>query len=305
MPISHFIDPKLGDVVPIDGAVDYFEDAGICPGEVVQAIIEDRDDIRRSWLHISPSMMNPENNCRREIAITRTMDYGMDPLSMWSAYEGTAWHKAFNLFGRAIKGWHREMPLPGPEDVDHPLVRKIEREGQTFYELEIFKDLWISGVADKVSEDFKIIQDLKSTNYPWTMKKLSPPMDFAESQVQSYAPQVNLYARAIHLLKGVEPEERWVWRMYRGSRDHKFTFRKLPIPKIPADRLETFVREHSETSLAYLKAAHDAEPGPAREGFIASIPMDGKDKRMYADKKCSLYCPVQDICYKIAGLTVF
>ena len=305
MPISHFIDPKLGDRVEIADAVAYFEASGICPGEVVQAVINDRDDARRTWLHISPSILNPENNCRREIVIQRTVDYGMDPLSMWSAYEGTAWHKAFNLFGQDIEGWYREMPLPGPDDADHPLVRKVERGGQVFYELQIFDGVWVSGIADRVRKDFKVVSDFKSTNYPWTRRKEDNPYDYAESQVQSYAPQVNLYARAVRLLKGVEPEERWVWRIYRGSRNHNFTFRKLPIPRIPDDKLEVFVREHAETLMAALDEAHHAEPGSAREAVIARIPMDGKVKRMYADKKCDLYCPVKDICYKIAGLTVF
>ena len=305
MPISHFVDAKLGDAHSLEEAVGYFEDAGICPGEVVQAVIEDRDDIRRSWMHISPSMMDPDKNCRRELVIARTVDYGMDPLSMWSAYEGTAWHKAFNLFGKDIKGWHREYPLPGPSDAHNPYVRKVEREGQTFYELEVFPGLWISGIADRVREDFKVISDFKSTNYPWTPKFEGTPRDYAEDQIKSFSIQINLYARAIELLKGVRPEERWVWRIYRGSRDKRYTFRKMPIPFIPPTQLEELVREHSETSLAFLRQAHDAEPGAAREAVIASIPMDGKDKRMYNDKKCSLYCPVKDICYGIAGLTVF
>jgi hypothetical protein len=305
VPIAYFIDPKIGEKVPIEVAVKHFEESGISPGEVIQAIIDDRDDARRTWLHISPSIMNPDNNCRREIVIQRTMDYGMDPLSMWSAYEGTAWHKAFNLFGKAINGWYREMPLPGPEDSDHPLVRKVERDGQTFYELQIFDGIWMSGVADRVREDFKVVTDFKSTNYPWTRRKDENPYDFAESQVISYAPQVNLYARAVRLLKGVEPEQRWVWRIYRGSRNHAFTFRKLPIPRIPDDALDTLVREHALSLSGFLEAAHVADPGAAREAVIAGIPLDGKIKRMYADKKCSMYCPVKDICYKIAGLTVF
>lgn len=305
MPIANFIDPKTLELVSIEEAVAHFEETGLSPGEVIQAIIDDRDDARRKWLHLSPSILNPENNCRREIAIQRFLPFNLDPLSMWSAYEGTAWHRAFNLIGENVSGWHKELALPGPADVDHPKVRKVESEGQTFYELEVFPGIWLSGVADRVREDFKVITDFKSTNYPWTRTKDAPPMDFAESQIRSYQIQVNLYGRMVELLKGTTIEELWVWRIYRGSRNRNFTFRKLPIPKVSPELLESKIREHAETLDGFLRATHAAEPGPERDAVVNGIPMDGKDKRMYNDQKCSLYCGARDVCYKLAGHTVF
>lgn len=305
MPIAYFIDPKTLETVDIGKAIEHFEETGLAPGEVIQAIIDDRDDARRKWLHLSPSILNPENNCRREIVIQRTMDYTLDPLSLWSAYEGTAWHRAFNLLGEKINGWYREMPLPGPKFADHPQVRKAEYDGDSFYELEIFPDIWVSGVADRVREDFKVITDFKSTNYPWTRSKDASPYDYADSQIKSYAVQVNLYARMVRLLTGVQPEQLWVWRIYRGSRNRNFTFRKLPIPFLGDDALHSLIRDHALSLNQFLTSAHAADPGPAREEVIKLIPMDGKEKRMFHDQKCPLYCAVKDICYRLAGHTVF
>lgn len=305
MPIAYFIDPKTMEHVPIEKAVEHFEETGISPGEVIQAIIDDLDDARRQWLHLSPSIMNPDVNCRREIVINRTLPIGLDPLTLWSAYEGTAWHRAFNLIAQSYGGWYREMALPGKEDAAHPKVRKVEHNGQEFYEVEVFPGIWLSGVADRVKEDYSILTDFKSTNYPWTRRKDETPYDYAESQVQGWSIQVNLYKKMIEILKGIRPSEMWAWRIYRGSRNRNFTFRKLPIPFMDDERLEAKIREHATTLHGYLEAAHNADPGPDREAVIKGIPLDGKDKRMYNNQKCPLYCSAKDTCYKLAGLTVF
>ena len=297
MPIRMFLDSAAQERVSPELAAKHFDDSGIMPGEAVQAILEDETREHRTGVHISPSLMNGEKTCRREIVIKRFLPYDQDPLVLWEAVEGTVWHDALGMHDRT-KTWLRELSLPGPEDEGHPQVRKIG----SFYQLEVFPGLWMHGTADRVSHDFKVLCDVKTTRYPWTPRPDGTPRDFIADQLADWVIQINLYARMIEILKGVRPSEQWAWRIYRGSRSRVHTFRKVAVPILTDETLWSRISDHALSLSHFLQGAAEQDGEEAVQNYIkTNVPMDGEIKRIFRGDKCLKYCSVREVCFKMAG----
>src|SRR3990172_7130753 len=113
MALTHFISPLSGEEIPIEQAPAYFEDQGIMPGDVVQAMIRGEQNPAHNGTHIGPSIGNPETTCRREVVGKRFLNYKTNPRKMWAAMEGTMFHSS--MVAHALPGWEsaRRVPAQG------------------------------------------------------------------------------------------------------------------------------------------------------------------------------------------------
>lgn len=300
MPIRMFIDPTTQERISPELAAQHFHDHGIMPGQAVSAILADEFRENRTGTHISPSIMNGEKTCRREIVIKRFLPYDQDPLVLWEAVEGTVWHEA--LAAHDHSGWHRELSLPSEADASHPKVRLIVGSLGSFYQVEVFPGIWMHGTADMVSPDYGIIEDIKTTRYPWTPKPDGIPRDFIADQLADWTYQVNIYGLMIEILKGVRPKEQWAWRIYRGSRNRVYTFRKVAVPILSAESVWERIKDHATSLNQMLLETSQQETEEARRDYIkVHVPMDGEIKRIFRGDKCLKYCSVREQCFAMAG----
>lgn len=301
MPIVAVRDPITLDSIPIEDAPVRFEDAGIMPADVVALILKDAQDEARLTPHVSPSSINPDTNCRRELFLRRYANYVIDPWKQWAAMEGTLFHRM--VAGQA-PGWKSEVRVPA--------------EGK----IELWPGVEMGGTIDRLRDDGSEIADHKTTKYPWTPKPDAQPRDFARPE--EWAIQLNTYrllvekARALGLLDVAKPvEELWVWRTYRGSRLDSKTFRKIRVPWMTSEEIWAKCGDFITSLLGWYAEAEavKAEMTPnttiynTLEGKLdeiaGRIPMDGEDKAMFGGKKCTAYCGVNEVCMRIAGRASF
>jgi hypothetical protein len=293
MPLTHLHDPVNGIDIPLEQAPEYFEHQGLIPMEVTQALLNTANDPRRLDEHLSPSVADPDTTCRREQIIRRFMPYSLDPMVTWEAMEGTVWHNAFSAMSEGNQDWFSELPIPGPDDEDLPHVKRTTEDVLV---VETLPGIWLSGVVDRVSRDFKTLVDHKTQRFSkrdWGFKS-------------GWKLQINLYVLMIKRTKDVEPEQLAVWRTYRGSYERDRTFRYFPCPKMNVDEIDSKIRKHCEDlqkRLVEAKAAYDAGDQAAIEDLIKNTPMDGQT--MFNGKKCSQYCSVQKVCFGLEGLPTF
>lgn len=173
-PVVGFKCWKTGQDVPIEDAFEHFHvEHRLMMGPSIQAIVNSAtDDRRMAGAGVSASMGSPTETCRRQILIERFVDFIMDPRDLDEAEEGTMFHSAFLKRGVGIEGWGFEHPLPGPQDLDHELVRENPKHG--FPEMEILPGVWHSCIVDMFTSDWRAIHDLKTkraarTFYPPSM----------------------------------------------------------------------------------------------------------------------------------------
>lgn len=236
MPLTHLIDPTLGKKIPLEEAAEYFEQAGLMPAPVINAIIrsERENEKTRCGDRVSPSMATPDALCRREHAIKRNLPYGLNPLTLWEAMEGTVWHSA--LLPEEGEDWDYEVAV-GP--------------------VELF-GVSLSGHVDGLRKDRKKLIDIKTQRFSkkdWGMK-------------DDWRYQTSIYCHIIHAQYGVMPEPT-VWRIYRGSYERERTFRRFNFEVVPLDKLEKLVGGFLKETQQILGEATTAEK-------IATLALEGE-----------------------------
>lgn len=310
MPIRAFVHPTTNEIVPLDQAVDVFEDSGIMPAGITQILVDDINDSRRQGAHLSPSMLIPETTCRREVVIKRLLEYDLDPLTLWDAIEGTLYHRMV-ASAKASQGRKREYEVPLP-------ARASDREQVA--EIEVFPGITLSGRTDVVEhtptadcDDTAMlraveIQDIKTSRFPWKKGKDGKPISYDHFKIPEWTIQTNLYRYLYEAEHETVVRALWVWRAYRGSYDRTVTWRKIPIPLVPKAQLWEQIGEFTTTLKAFLEKGVEIWKGgdkAALEEFVRTVPMDGEINRMFHGQKCPSYCAVQKICFGLEGRTTF
>lgn len=288
MPLTHFLDPKSNERIEFADAPTYFDEQGIMPYEAISILVQRFGDTRRGGAHLSPSMLNPQASCRREIALKRFAEYGINPLRLWEMEEGTIWHAAFELAGNesAVGQWQHEMLLPNETFAGQAGVRQT-KDG--VWEYEVFPGIWLSGVVDRLKNDLTVLVDHKTTR-------------FAKSRAgykADWTPQVNLYRFMVEDLTGADITEQWVWRMFRGSYERDMTFRKFKVPYISREemqsRIESWTLELRDGLLNCVECQASNDQAALDEALLA-VPADGKVKNLWGGKKCKDWCHVRPEC---------
>ena len=305
--------------ITFENAPQYFDDQGLAPAEVVSSIIRD-DAGRGPQPYLSPSILNADTTCRREIVISRFIDYFMDPLSKWMAVEGTTFHDAFIQV--PTPGWDYEVALPADpqckcgadlmdnlEEIEeglpafcgncrevqgwrhshgdhrnHPNVKRCEEDGKL--RLELFPGHWMKMRLDRLRADKRVIVDFKT--------KRNAKVDRWKQDMVSWAIQLNCYRRAVHLLYDVPDVEMWVWRIYRGAYDADRALRKFEVPVANVATMELLL-PHIDSLAGFLRQAWEVKDDKqALLSLVKTIPADGVE--MFNRKKCLKYCQVEAQC---------
>jgi len=328
MPVKALLCPKTEKEIPFQEAPMHFERMGIMQAETVQAMIDNENQHRRMGTSLSPSIMDPSTNCRREIAIKKFLDYLLNPLDMWEANEGTIWHASSRAAGAKVPGWDREILIPDPDVASHVENPAFKWDERGVAHLEIFPGILCNGMIDGLSDDHRIIKDLKTKRYPYLRSgKDATPREYGISE--DWVTQLNVYRRMVEIVYfgGEEGnvEELRLWRQYRGSRrkdlTHKCFGRTVDadgvehdesVPILTNEELEFRIREHCNTTTAWLNRCLVAKANAERTGedpvphiikVIEEIPMDGLP--MFRGQKCHQWCSVNKICYSMANLATF
>jgi hypothetical protein len=279
MPLVGLRDPQTLEVFDLKNAVEHFEEAGLVPREITALVAQEGEGRINSRPFISPSIMDPGSTCRRQMMIERYLDYVLDIHKVWAAKEGGVWHDAFASIG-AGDDWYNEYMLPP------------QHKGRTVKRMEIFPGVWIRGIVDRAKKDWSEVHDFKTTK----------PAKKDYGLKQDWKVQVNIYARMIEQLYGVKPKM-YVWRMIRGSYEPSNVFRKFSVPEL-TDAEWAKVQAFSESLVAKLEACEAlVDEKEAIKMLIKNTPMDGIG--MFGNKKCELYCAVQEQCYSIEGIPTF
>lgn len=286
MPVANIVSPS-GELYSIEEAPAALEAEGILPYEVALRLVSRLNSPRRGDVRVSPSMMDASTTCRREAAIKAFLPYAVDLRTQWSMEEGTLIHQALEEAGRTgnTEGVHYEYGLP------------VDGAGGSLEEAEIFPGIFVHGTIDKLDLNSKTLTDFKSSRWPRT-NKAGAPIDYGVKQ--DWIIQTNLYRRLVKVCLDVDIENIFVWRIYSGSYNHNYTFRKFPIPIMPDAALEAAVRPHYESLKSYLTKTKFGAADTRTS--IKAIPLDGRN--MFAGKKCSQYCAVRDICDEIEGISL-
>lgn len=294
MPINGFIDWRTGEVIGLDKAHDHFMHNGLMMGPAIQALVNNAgqgDERRGKGAGVSASIADPAVTCRRELIIRRHHDYAIDPRVLMDAEEGTLLHAAFFGRGRSGEGWGAETMVPSPADladVDKPSVR-LNPSG--FPELELWPGVWFSCVVDYHTSDWTEIHDLKTKR----VSKADYPPD------RSAYLQLNLNKLAVErLYPQAKVERMFIWRYFRGCYEKERTWKRFDVPVWTEEECRALAEDHLASIIAFDEAASKLT-GEELESFISSLPMDGKVKRMFNDKKCGMYCAVKSICFGLAN----
>lgn len=315
MPIKSLIGPN-GERVALEDAPTYFDEIGLIPMEATAAMLGHEMRARTEHTMLSPSKMDPEKVCRRQVVIENFLPYDLEPMVLWEAWEGTLWHRVFVREGQTLIGDCREISLPRPEDTGKPGVREIENG---ILAIEVFPGIWMRGTLDRLKDDLESLTDHKTQRTPgttWTKdsktgEKVAKLQDYGERNVPQWALQLNIYGFMVEKVFGSFPKHLWIWRTYRGCYDRAAIFRKFPIPRLSKDEVWAKVGTLATTLQSYLREAEEIrvgeeaqgrDPVAALERFIKGIPMDGKDKHMFNGKKCTMFCEVKDLCFKLANV---
>ena len=304
MPLAGLWSPQLGQRLSLDEAPWALEDAGIMPAEVVAAIIRGEDAPHRLGPFLSPSQASPDTTCRREVAIKKYVEYYLDPLTLWEAQEGSAWHRALSIAGR-LDGIDYEVEVPTAALIAQG--GNITPDSHGALRAEIFPGIFMHGTIDMLDRQRFVLRDIKTTRYPKEVKKRNPEtgeVEFAPADYgckDEWVLQTNLYRRLLEVVYGMALKEIWVWRIYRGSWNRRYTFRKFAIPQVPNDKLEAHIGEHCRSSQQFFELIEKAPTPEARLAALDAVPMDGEKRGMFNNKKCSMYCSVRNECWRLAG----
>lgn len=305
-----------GEHLTLEEAPEYFETVrvsdereGVMPAEAVVAII--RAELAHEGRHarMSPSMLWPDSNCRREIYLRRFTPYYLDPLGVWEAQEGTLIHGALEMSGDEVPGYRRELRLPRPGDENATIDPD---DGKPV--VELWPGVFMSGTLDKIKDDGSVLTDVKTSKYPKTFGKQLPSRDFGEQKVGAeWAVQLNSYREMFKLLYGRDAEKLWVWRLYRGSQERSLTWRKFPIPIVSRNQMWNKIGPFVTSCLEHLRAGMDIEQGAGSDmerqarhlEYAKGVPMDGHDQGQFNGQKCPKYCGQRQVCFGLAGMMDF
>lgn len=239
MPLKQLLDISTGKRIDLDQAPEYFHEKGLMPGPVLHSLIDNviKEERKRRGSKVSPSMADPGATCRREEAIKRNLEYALDPLVIWEAFEGTIWHEALlKSGGFGGGGWEYEVEL-GP--------------------VELFDGVIMTGTADAIHRDNNLLVDLKTQRFS--------KRDYGSKP--SWSVQSSMYA---HML-GEELPKVEVWRIYRGSYERERTFKKFPVSVIPLKELDRLFADFLRETQEILRRAE-----LEGEEYIKTLPMEGK-----------------------------
>jgi hypothetical protein len=284
-PCVGFRHPQDESTIPLADAPKVLDDLGYMPAEAVQAMVDDIMGIKHKGPYLSPSIMNPDTTCRRQIVGERYLDYIENPTRLWAALEGTFFHWAMAEAGRNLNhDTHVNVRMPAEDDGSHRA------------EIEVWPGIKLAGEADRVCGD-EII-DHKTSRYSKT--------DYGARNVDEWAIQLNLYRHMYEAMTGRKVTALFVWRTYRGCYEADKTFRKFPIPLLSKETLYEKIGAWAESLRDMLTKAEaiKAEGGDMRE-FVKTLPMDGADKQMFGAQKCTKYCGLYEVCYALAGKVSF
>ena len=308
MPLAGFECPSTGDTIDIEAASEYFEDNGIVPAEVIDAIVlaDIKSSTLRSGTHLSPSIADPESTCRREVVIKRFLPYFPLPYQSWLADEGTAIHAYLQQAGATIANNKSKFEVRLPTEEHRNLV-DVTRTEDGVLEVSILPKIPMSGQIDRVtqlSNGNVDITDYKTKGYPWTYKKDADPVDYSSGEAKKAQIQLNFYRFMYEKLFGVKVENLWIWKIYKGSRKRNKTFTKIPVPMMTLHDLAIKASPHLLSLGEMLLNAESLTDKPEKlEKYIASLPMDGE--KMFNGQKCPLYCDGYKICFGLSGKAVF
>lgn len=316
MPAVGFTKPGQGGKLSFEEAPEWYAQNTEVPAEAIALIAYLEQDSRRYGQTVTPSGACEDTTCLRQQAIKRFLKYLINGISSWQATEGTAWHYAFE---RAVPtrvdedDWHREVLLP--RFFVGKTTANVEKDPLSdSHAVEIFPGLWTSGKLDKLKTDFTEIEDFKTQAWAGYREKKTGLW-----KVTHYPPkednviQLNMYRRMVEVCTRVNPSKLTIRRMYRGARDAQQAWKKFDVRVMSNDELEATIRPFMERAAGIFGELRDivlsTEDGPERQEklveVISKLPLDGKDKRMLGNQKCTLYCTQRPICYKMAGLVGF
>jgi hypothetical protein len=327
MPAVCFTKPGEEGVVSFADAPAWYDENTEVPGEAIRLLTQLEGDPRRLGINLSPSGLDAETTCKRQLLLKKFFPYAIDGIAEWQATEGTAWHAAFDSVvpREDNDDWHREALLPD-DLLDHmgpDAWAKLIKEDKvrlwhytpthSSWEVQIFPGIWVNGRCDKLSKDLSTIEDFKTKAWAgWLDRKTG------QHKIRHYPPgdsdgiQLNAYARMVEVVTGTSPEKLVIRRMYRGARDAKEAWKKYEIPRWSNDELESRIRPHVEAFVGHAVAmkeikdrleAADEDPTAALLQYLNDVPMDGT--HMFNGKKCSLYCTQMPICFAQAGKVRF
>lgn len=298
MPCIGFICPKCLAKVPLEEAVEHLgETCAVMYGAVVQSFVNSQGDERRGrGAGVSASIMSPDVTCRRQLLIQRYLDYWLDPRAAEEAEEGSVIHHAMHARGSGGDRWGLETPLPGAGDMDKAGVRR--NPIGDFLELELWPDVWVSGIVDRHLKDWSVIEDLKTKR---AAKVQYPPS-------LSTTIQLNILKLLAERLGYGPVGKLYAWTYQRGCYEASLRHRRWEIQVLPEQMLRQHSEKHARTLAGYQMACEAARGLPMAvlganplEATIKQVPMDGKDLGMFNGKKCIQYCEVNQICFGLAG----
>ncbi len=314
MPLRNFVCPDTDKIIPLDEAPAYFEEAGIMPAETVLAIIENetsrKDEDPR---YLTPSRLNTEVLCRRELAITRFLPYDLNPQLMEEAQEGTLWHKVYKAQG-AGDDWLHEVRVPFYKDSpgvggSGGNLDKMVKGEDGLYRVEVYPGVLLRGTIDRLSLDYKVLIDHKAHKFPFAPPATNKPSpkwevggEYYIQQQEGHSYQLSAYAHIVEIITGEEVEQLWVWRKFRGSKNRAYTFRKMPIKKMSRETMWARIKDYIEPLLQHLRNLYEIrDDEKAITEYISNMPMDGHDQGMFNDQKCTKYCAVRPLCFGMEG----
>ena len=271
------------------------------PAALLAAITAPEDEARRGGDFLSPSLAG---GCMREQALKRTEAVWVNPLKAWKMSEGTLWHEVMQK--NAAPGWLPEVKLPehfvpngtyGPDVTTFPLDLMGQsanvRRRLGVWELELWPDVWLSGRADAIKDDFTVLHDYKSKDSPVGSKRKGETV--ARYNVGNWPAsddhvlQLNIYALMVKRLTGVRPTLA-IWQLYKGIQDAALAWRLLPVPFVE----EAELRASVEADFVRLRDVMRVEDAAKRRAAIGWMPLQGRT--MFGGKKCSMYCGVKAAC---------
>jgi hypothetical protein len=319
MPAVGFTRAGQPGALSFEEAPDWYDANTNVPWAAIALVAQLEKDVRRFGMGLSPSGADEETTCIRQLAIKKFLDYLINGISTWQAMEGTILHHAFESIAPPRPGWYRELLFPDyfvENDILHPDANVQRDPLSGSLELEMFDGIWMNGKLDLVREDWLKLSDYKSKAWggwrdrktrAWKIKHYPPDM--------GQHLQLNLYRRAIELCTGVNPKELKIDRVYRGARDANQAWIPYNIPVMANAELEARIRPHVEAgqdAFAMLRQIVIDNPKATKEELqalliegIKEIPMDGLDKGMLRNTKCTEYCTQQPICFRLAGMVDF
>jgi hypothetical protein len=290
MPLTHLIHPVSGEKFPdVETAARALDEAGLVPAAVTRLCgVRLGKEVVPPNAYLYPSIMNQKTTCRRQLVLERFVPFGGAP--GWSpAMEGGAVHAAIST----------ELTLP--DDIVEPIPGSFKECEDGKKRIEVIPGVWMRGKVDLLEEieGGWRLTDYKTKKWPKGFKDV-PSETYTHEDVQDWSIQLSCYAVMIEKVTGKPVKEAVVWRIFNGSHNQAYTFRKFPIPIMSALTLESQLGGWASDAIKWLEQA----VGGDVPGATKAARMDGYDDRMFNGKKCTMHCPVREQCFGATGDSV-